>query len=424
MFDIKLLREDFEQTKKRLAKRGKDYNLEGFFLLDEKRKELLKKSETLKARQNAASKTIPALKKEGKDTTETMAEMKKLSDEIKALEPEVRACDEELANFLMDIPNVPHESVPVGLTDKDNVTIRTWGTPTVFDFEPKPHWEIGVELGIFDPTTAVKIAGSRFTMLRGLGAKLERALINFMLDTHTAKGYEEIMPPYIANRKSMTGTGQLPDKEGQLFHLEGTELFLIPTAETPLTNIHQDDIIPADKLPLLFTAYSPSFRKEAGAAGRDTRGLIRMHQFNKVEIFKLTRPEDSYEELEKLTADAEDILIKLGLPYSVTNQCAGDLGFSNAKTYDLNVWMPSYQRFVEISSCSNFEAFQARRAGIRYKESAGKPVFPHTLNGSGLAANRTTAAILENFQTKDGRVIIPEVLVPYMGGVKEIGKFS
>ena len=424
MFDIRLLREDFDRTREMLAKRGKDYNLERFHQLDAKRKELIKKSEEMKAKQNAASKMVPALKKEGKDTAHVMAEMKELSLKIKALEPKVRACDEELEGFLLDIPNVPHESVPEGLSDKDNVTIRTWGTPPVFDFEPKPHWEIGEALGIFDPATAVKIAGSRFTMLRGLGARLERALINFMLDTHVANGYEEIMPPYIANRKSMTGTGQLPDKEGQLFHLEGTELFLIPTAETPLTNIHQDDIIPADRLPILFTAYSPSFRKEAGAAGRDTRGLIRMHQFNKVEIFKLTRPEDSYDELEKLTRDAENILVSLELPYSVTNQCAGDLGFSNAKTYDLNVWMPSYGRYVEVSSCSNFEAFQARRSGIRFKEAAGKPAFPHTINGSGLAANRTTAAILENFQTGDGRVIVPEVLVPYMGGVKEISEFS
>ena len=424
MFDIRLLREDFEKTKISLAKRGKDFGIERFYEIDAKRKELLKKSEDMKAKQNAVSKMVPLLKKEGKDTTEAMADMKKLSEEIKALEPLVKYFDEKLTGFLLELPNVPHESVPEGLTDKDNVTIRTWGEPPEFDFEPKPHWEIGEALGIFDPANAVKIAGSRFTMLRGLGAKLERALVNFMLDTHTAKGYEEIMPPYIANRKSMTGTGQLPDKEGQLFHLEGTELFLIPTAETPLTNIHQDDIIPADKLPILFTAYSPCFRKEAGAAGRDTRGLIRMHQFNKVEIFKLTRPEDSYDELEKLTADAEDILVKLGLPYSMTNQCAGDLGFSNSKTYDLNVWMPSYGRYVEISSCSNFEAFQARRTGIRFKEAGGKPVFPHTLNGSGLAANRTTAAILENFQTVDGRVVIPDVLVPYMGGVIEISKIS
>ena len=421
MFDIRALRENFDETKRLLSKRGEDYNLERFFALDAKRKELLHKSEEMKAKQNAASKQIPQLKKEGKDTSEIMAQMKKLSEDIKALEPEVRDVDEKLNDFLLDLPNVPHESVPEGLSDADNVVVRTWGAPTKFSFEPKPHWELGEELGIFDPTTAVKIAGSRFTMLRGLGANLERALINFMLDRHTAHGYEEIMPPYIANRKSMTGTGQLPDKEGMLYRLEGTDYFLIPTAETPLTNIHQDDIIDGKKLPVLFTAYSPSFRKEAGAAGRDTRGLIRMHQFNKVEIFKLSRPEDSYDELEKLTADAEDILRQLGLPYNVTNLCAADLGFSNAKTYDLNVWMPSYNRYVEISSCSNFEAFQARRSGIRFKDGAGaKPIYAHTLNGSGLAASRATAAILENFQTEDGKVIVPDALVPYMGGIREI----
>ena len=421
MFDIRALRENFDETKRLLSKRGKDFELERFYELDTKRKELIKKSEEMKAKQNAASRQIPLLKKEGKDITDVMAEMKKLSDEIKAIEPEVREVDEKLGDFLLDIPNIPHVSVPEGLTEKDNVVVRTWGTPTKFDFEPKPHWELGEELGIFDQATAVKIAGSRFTMLRGLGAKLERALINFMLDRHTAHGYEEIMPPYIANKKSMTGTGQLPDKEGQLYHLEDTDLYLIPTAETPLTNIHQDDIIDGKKLPVQFVAYSPSFRREAGAAGRDTRGLIRMHQFNKVEIFKLSRPDNSYDELEKLTADAEDRLKQLGLPYSVTNQCAGDLGFSNAKTYDINVWMPSYNRYVEISSCSNFEAFQARRAGIRFKDGSGeKPAFVHTLNGSGLAANRTTAAILENFQTNEGKVVIPDVLVPYMGGVREI----
>ena len=421
MFDNRALRENFDETKRLLSRRGKDFGLERFFELDTKRKELLKTSEEMKARQNAASKQIPVLKKEGKDTAEVMAEMKELSEKIKALEPEVREVDELLNDFLLDIPNVPHETVPEGLSEKDDVVVRTWGAPPKFGFTPKPHWELGELLGIFDPATAVKIAGSRFTMLRGLGARLERALINFMLDRHVCHGYEEIMPPYIANRKSMTGTGQLPDKEGQLYHLEDTDLFLIPTSETPLTNIHQDDIIDGTKLPVLFTAYSACFRKEAGAAGRDTRGLIRMHQFNKVEIFKLSRPEESYDELEKLTADAEDILKQLGLPYSVTCLCAGELGFSNAKTYDINVWMPSYNRYVEISSCSNFEAFQARRAGIRFKDEPGqKPSHVHTLNGSGLAANRTTAAILENFQTEDGNVTIPEVLVPYMGGITEI----
>ena len=421
MLDVKALREDFEGAKRILSKRGKDFELEKFHDIDARRKELLRKSEEMKAKQNAASKQVPILKKEGKDTASIMAEMKTLSDSIKALEPEVRAVEDELENFLLNIPNIPHTSVPEGSAEADNVVVRKWGEPPEFAFEPKPHWDLGEELGILDQATAVKVAGSRFTMLRGLGARLERALINFMLDRHISHGYEEIRPPYIANRKSMTGTGQLPDKEGMLFHLSDTDYFLIPTAETPLTNIYQDDIIDGAKLPIKFCAYSPCFRKEAGAAGRDTRGLIRTHQFNKVEILKVTRPQDSYDELEKLTADAEDILQKLGLPYTVTNLCAGDLGFSNAKTYDLNVWMPSYNRYVEISSCSNFEAFQARRAGIRFKDGpGGKPVYGHTLNGSGLAVSRTTAAILENFQREDGSVKIPEVLVPYMAGVSEI----
>ena len=423
MFDIGALRADFDGTKKMLAKRGGDYGLERFFALDGARRGLLRKTEEMKARQNAASKRVAAMKREGRDAADLVAEMKALSADIKALEPAAREADEALNDFLLDIPNIPHASVPDGDSEKDNVLVRTWGEPRKFGAPPLPHWEIGEALGIFDPATAVKIAGARFTMLRGLGARLERALVSFMLDEHAACGYEEIMPPYVANRKSMTGTGQLPDKEGQLYHLEGTDLFLIPTAETPLTNIHQDDILDGKRLPVLYAAYSPSFRKEAGAAGRDTRGLIRMHQFNKVEIFKITRPENSYDELEKLTADAERILQKLGLPYSVTNQCAGDLGFSNAKTYDINVWMPSYGKYVEVSSCSNFEAFQARRAGIRFRDEAGqKPSHAHTLNGSGLAANRTTAAILENFQNEDGTVTVPAALAPYMGGASRISK--
>jgi seryl-tRNA synthetase len=420
MFDIKALRENFAETKTKLEKRGKDYKLEKFEDLDKRRKELLQKSEQMKAKQNAVSKQIPALKKEGKDVSDLMTEMKQLSDEIKNFEPQVKLIDEELENFLLSVANTPHESVPDGLTEAENVEIRKWGEPSRFDFEPKPHWDLGEALGIFDPTTAVKITGSRFIMLRKNGARLQRALINFMLDRHTAHGYEEIMPPCIANRASMLGTGQLPDKEGMLFNLADTDYFLIPTAETPLTNIHRDEIIDGALLPIKYCAYTPSFRKEAGAAGRDTRGLIRSHQFDKVEIFKLSRPENSYDELEKLTADAEDILQKLGLPYRVVTLCAGDLGFSNAKTYDLEVWLPSYNRYVEISSCSNFEAFQARRAGIRFRDGDGKPVFAHTLNGSGLAINRTTAAILENYQQADGNIKVPEVLIPYMGGKTEI----
>ena len=415
MQDIRNLRDNFEATKAKLDKRGKDYNLEAFHALDLKRRELLKQSEDMKAKQNAASKQIPVLKKEGKDTTSLMAEMKTLSDQIKAFEPEVKDIDDQLAEFMMGVANTPHESVPDGKDSEDNVEVRRVGTPPVFDFEPLPHWEIGVNLKIFDPETAVKIAGSRFTMMRGLGARMERALVQLMLDRHTENGYEEISPPVIAHRRSMEGVGQLPDKEGQLFHLEDTEYFLIPTAETPLTNIHREEILEATDLPIKFTAFTPSFRKEAGAAGRDTRGLIRMHQFPKVEIVKLTKPEDSYAELESLTADAENILKELGLPYRVVNLCAGDLGFSNAKTYDLEVWMPSYGKYVEVSSCSNFEAFQARRAQIRYKDENGKNQFVHTLNGSGLGVNRTLAAIMENFQQADGSIVVPEVLRKWMG---------
>ena len=420
MFDIKALRENFDATKAALAKRGKDYGLERYEEMDKRRRELLHTVEEMKAKQNAASKQIPMLKKEGKDTAPIMAEMKELAEAIRAVEPQVRAVEDELENFLMGIPNTPHESVPEGLSEEDNVEVRRWGTAPTFAFEPKAHWDIGEELGIFDPATAVKIAGSRFVMLRGLGAKMERALISFMLDRHTAHGYEEINPPFIANRQSMVGTGQLPDKEEDMYHLSDTDYFLIPTAEVPLTNMHREEILDGARLPIKYCGFTPSFRKEAGAAGRDTRGLIRMHQFPKVEVFKLARPEDSYDELEKLTADAEDILQKLGLPYRVTNLCAGDLGFANSKTYDLEVWMPSYGRYVEISSCSNYETFQARRAGIRFKDGTEKPVFAHTLNGSGLGVNRTIAAIWENYQQADGSVKIPEALVPYMGGVTEI----
>ena len=420
MQDIRLLRENMPAVAAALAKRGKDFGLEKFDAIDKRRRELLQKLEDMKAKQNAVSRQIPQLKKEGKDTTGIMEEMKVLADTIKAETPELAAIEAELDEYLMGIPNCPHASVPEGLDETANEEVRRWGTPPTFSFEPKAHWDIGEALGIFDPATAVKIAGSRFVMLRGLGARLERALICLMLDRHTDNGYEEISPPYIAHRRSMEGVGQLPDKEGQLFHLSDTDYFLIPTAETPLTNIHREEIIDGAKLPIKYCAFTPSFRKEAGAAGRDTRGLIRMHQFPKVEIVKFTKPEDSYAELEKLTADAEDILQKLGLPYRVTNLCGGDLGFSNAKTYDLEVWMPSYGKYVEVSSCSNFEGFQARRAGIRYKDGNDRPAFVHTLNGSGLGVNRTVAAIMENFQQADGSIVVPEVLVPYMGGAKVI----
>jgi len=420
MQDIRALRENFEAVSTALAKRGKDFGLEKFGDLDKRRRELLQKIEDMKARQNAASKQIPALKKEGKDTAPIMAEMKELADAIKGIDPELKTVETELDEFLMGIPNTPNNAVPVGKSDADNVEIRRWGEPVKFDFPPKPHWDLGEELGILDPATAAKITGARFMMFRGLGARLERALINFMLDRHSSHGYEEVFPPYIAHKRSLIGTGQLPKFEEDMFHLTDTDYYLISTAEVPVTNMHREEILDGANLPLKYTAYSASFRKEAGSAGRDTRGLIRLHQFDKVEIVKFTHPNHSYAELEALTADAEDILQKLGLPYRVSILCSGDLGFSSAKTYDLEVWMPSYEKYVEISSCSNFEAFQARRASIRFKDAGGKPAFVHTLNGSGLAVGRTAAAIIENFQQADGSIKIPDVLVPYMGGVTEI----
>jgi len=421
MQDIRALRENFAETKAALSKRGKDYELEKFAELDSRRRELIHQSEEMKAKQNAASKQIPALKKAGEDTAALMAEMKELSDSIKALEPEVRAIDEELENFLLGIPNTPHSSVPEGRDDSDNIEIRRWGEPTKFDFAPQAHWDLGEALGIMDAGTAAKVTGARFMVMRGVGARLERSLIGFMLDRHGKHGYTEVSVPYIVHRRSAVGTGQLPKFEDEMmFKLEGTDYFLNPTAEVPVTNIHRDEIIDGAALPIYYCGHAASFRKEAGSAGRDTRGLIRQHQFHKVELVKFTRPEDSYDELEKLTADAEDILQQLGLPYRVARICGGDMGFCAAKAYDLEVWMPSYYKYVEISSCSNFEAFQARRANIRFKDGQGKPTFVHTLNGSGLAIGRTVAAIIENGQQADGSVKIPEVLVPYMGGVSEI----
>ncbi|MCL2378418.1 MAG: serine--tRNA ligase [Defluviitaleaceae bacterium] len=421
MQDIRALRENYEAVKALMDRRGKDYELEKFTEMDQRRRNLLRQSEDMKAKQNAATKQIPALKKEGRDITELMAEMKSLSDEIKALEPQVKAIDEELDNFLLGIPNTPHPDTPIGDSDAENVEVRRWGQPASFDFEPKPHWEIGENLGILDAAAAAKVTGARFVVMKGLGARLERALISFMMDRHASHGYEEISAPVIVHRRSALGTGQLPKFEDEMmFKLEGTDYFLNPTAEIPVTNIHREEIIDGAKLPINYCAYSVSFRKEAGSAGRDTRGLIRQHQFHKVEIVKFTRPEDSYAELEKLTADAEDILQKLDLPYRVVDRCTADLGFSAAKGYDLEVWLPSYDRYVEISSCSNFEGFQARRADIRYRDGKDKPAHVHTLNGSGLAIGRTLAAILENCQQADGSVRIPEALVPYMAGAQSI----
>ena len=424
MLDVKLLRTDFDKVKAALAKRNKEYNLEAFIDMDKTRRELIGQVEELKSKQNADSKEIPKLKKEGKDTTELMAEMKTLADQIKELDAKVAAVDADLEAFMYILPNTPCDLVPAGADDKDNVEMRKWGEPTKFDFEPKPHWEIGDDYGFLDPATAAKITGARFTVYKGAAARLERAIMNFMLDTHTEKhGYTEVFPPFMVNRKSMTGTGQLPKFEEDAFKVAGTDYFLVPTAEVPVTNMYADMILNGSDLPIMHTAYTACFRAEAGSAGRDTRGLIRQHQFNKVEMVKFTKPEDSYAELEKLTNDAEEILQLLGLPYRVVRLCGGDLGFSSAMTYDIEVWMPSYNRYVEISSCSDFEDFQARRANIKFKDNVkDKARFVHTLNGSGLAVGRTTAAILENCQQADGSILIPEALRPYMGGLERITK--
>ncbi|MCQ4726520.1 serine--tRNA ligase [Anaerotignum faecicola] len=424
MLDVKLLRTDFDTVKAALDKRNKDYHLEKFIDLDKKRRELIGRVEELKMKQNADSKEIPKLKKEGADISGLMAEMKELSDRIKELDAEVNAVDAEVTDFMYTIPNTPYKLVPAGKDDSENEEIRKFGEPTKFDFEPKPHWEIGEDYGFLDPATAAKITGTRFTVYKGAAARLERALMNFMLDMHTTKhGYTEVFPPFMVNRKSMTGTGQLPKFEEDAFKVAGTDYFLVPTAEVPVTNMYADMILDGSELPIKHTAYTACFRAEAGSAGRDTRGLIRQHQFNKVEMVKFARPENSYEELETLTNDAEDILKALNIPYRVVRLCGGDLGFSSAMTYDIEVWMPSYNRYVEISSCSNFEDFQARRANIKFKDNMkDKARYVHTLNGSGLAVGRTTAAVLENFQQADGSIIIPEVLRPYMGGLERITK--
>lgn len=424
MLDVKELRNNFDAVKAALGKRMKDYDLEKFHELDQARRTFIQEVEELKSKQNAASKEVPKLKKEGKDTTELMAEMKELSAKVKEKNAKVAEVEEALNQFMYTLPNTPNDKVPAGADDSENEEIRKWGTPTKFDFEAKPHWDLGKELNIFDPETAAKITGARFTVYRGLGARLERALINFMLDTHIEKhGYTEILPPFMVNRKSMTGTGQLPKFEEDAFKVNNTDYFLVPTAEVPVTNMYSDMILDGEQLPIKHCAYTACFRAEAGSAGRDTRGLIRQHQFNKVELVKFTKPEESYAELEKLTNDAEEILQLLGLPYRVVRLCGGDLGFSSAMTYDIEVWMPSYNRYVEISSCSDFEGFQARRANIKFKNGVKeKAQLVHTLNGSGLAVGRSCAAIIENFQQEDGSILIPEVLVPYMGGRTKITK--
>ncbi|MGN0468622.1 MAG: serine--tRNA ligase [Acutalibacteraceae bacterium] len=417
MLDIKLIRENPEKVKAAMKTRNKDMDalVDEIIEIDGKRRELSSKREALKAQQNAASKQIPAIKKAGGDISEIMKEMNAVKDAIKADEDELNALEARQKSLIYEFPNIPSDTTPVGKDDSENIEIRRWGEPRTFDFEAKAHWDIGADLDILDPETAAKVTGARFHFYKGLGARLERSIINFFLNTHTEHGYKEIFPPFMVNRASMTGTGQLPKFEDDAFKLTN-DYFLIPTAEVPVTNMHRDEILDGKKLPISYCAYSACFRAEAGSAGRDTRGLIRQHQFNKVELVKFVKPEESYAELEKLTNDAERVLQLLGLPYRVVALSTGDIGFSSAKTYDLEVWLPSYGRYVEISSCSNFEDFQARRASIRYKDDPkDKAKLVHTLNGSGVAIGRTVAAILENYQNADGSVTVPEALRPYMG---------
>ena len=421
MLDIKLIRENPDKVKAAMKTRNKDMDtiVDEILAIDKQVRELTQKADALKAEQNAASKQIPQIKKEGGDINEIMARMNAIKEEVKTLDADIAELAAKQKTMMYEFPNVPSDTTPVGKDDSENIEVRRWGEPRNFDFDAKAHWEIGADLGILDPETAAKVTGARFHFYRGLGARLERAIINFFLNTHTENGYTEVFPPFMVNRASMTGTGQLPKFEEDAFKLTN-DYFLIPTAEVPVTNMYRDDIMDGAQLPMSFCAYSACFRAEAGSAGRDTRGLIRQHQFNKVELVKFAKPEESYAELEKLTNDAERVLQLLGLPYRVVALTTGDIGFSSAKTYDIEVWMPSYGRYVEISSCSNFEDFQARRASIRYKNGPKeKAQLVHTLNGSGVAIGRTTAAILENYQNADGSVTIPEALRPYMG-VEEI----
>ncbi|EIX7652571.1 serine--tRNA ligase [Listeria monocytogenes] len=423
MLDVKLLRNNFDEVKQKLQNRGEDLGeFEKFGELDKRRRTLIVETEALKSQRNEVSQEIAKLKREKQDSDAKIEEMRVVGDRIKTLDIELREIDEKLDMILMSIPNIPHESTPVGESEDDNVEIRKWGEVRAFDFEPKAHWDLGTDLDILDFENAAKVTGSRFVFYKKLGARLERALINFMMDLHSNEhGYEEMLPPYMVNRASMTGTGQLPKFEEDAFLIEAEDYFLIPTAEVPVTNYHREDILKAEDLPRKYTAFSACFRSEAGSAGRDTRGLIRQHQFNKVELVQFVKPEDSYVALEKLTGNAEEVLRRLELPYRVLSMCTADLGFTAAKKYDLEVWIPSYNSYREISSCSNFESFQARRANIRFRREPGsKPEYVHTLNGSGLALGRTVAAILENYQDADGSVRIPKVLQGYMGGIEKI----
>ena len=423
MLDIKYLRENFEAAEKALANRSGSIDLSGFKKLDQQRRELLNEVESLKAEKNKVSALIGQTKDKSQVQGE-IARMKEVSAEIKGLDDQLRSVEEQLSELLMGVPNIPHELSPVGASEEDNAEIRSWGEQPAFDFAAKAHWDVGEDLGILDFERAGKLSGARFALYLGAGARLERALINFMLDLHTEQhGYTETLPPFLVNRASMTGTGQLPKFESDLFHTEDVDLFLIPTAEVPVTNIHRDEILSEKELPLRYTAHTPCFRKEAGSHGRDTRGLIRQHQFNKVELVKFVRPEDSDAELDSLLQNAEKVLQLLKLPYRVVDLCTGDIGFSAARTFDIEVWLPGQECYREISSCSNFRDFQARRAAIRFRrEGAKKPELVHTINGSGLAVGRTFLAILENYQQADGSVLIPEVLKPYMGGLEKIEK--
>ncbi len=416
MLDIKKFRIDSENFIAGIKRRGKgDFGSGSLAKLDEQRRAILKEVEALKNKKKIESAKIPELKKQGQDVDGLLAEMKKISDKTKELDKEVAEIEDKIEDLLLGIPNIPHESVPDGKDDSANVEIRKIGEVPVKNFREQAHWELGDKLDILDFERAGKITGSRFTVYKGLGARLERSVINFMLNTHVDNGYTEVMTPFMVNRRAMTGTGQLPKFEEDLFAVNAKDYFLIPTAEVPVTNLHSGEILNVEEVPKNYVAYTACFRKEAGAAGRDTKGLIRQHQFNKVELVKLVQPENSYEELDKLLANAESILKKLELPYRVVKLCTGDLGFSAAMTYDIEVWMPSYDRYVEISSCSNFEDYQARRANIRMRNADTKPVFVHTLNGSGLAVGRTVAAILENCQQEDGSIKVPDVLQSYMG---------
>ncbi|STY44644.1 Serine--tRNA ligase [Listeria grayi] len=423
MLDIKVLRNNFDEVKEKLAHRGENLaDFEKFGELDKRRRTLLVETESLKGQRNEVSQEIAALKREKQDADAKIEEMRIVGDRIKTLDLELKNIDEKLQRILLSIPNIPHESTPIGETEDDNVEIRKWGEVRDFTFEPKAHWDLGTDLDILDFERAAKVTGSRFVFYKKLGARLERALLNFMMDLHADEhGYDEILPPYMVNRVSMTGTGQLPKFEEDAFLVEKEDYFLIPTAEVPVTNLHRDEIFQAKDLPRKYTAFSACFRSEAGSAGRDTRGLIRQHQFNKVELVQFVKPEDSYDALEKLTDNAEEVLRRLELPYRVLSMCTADLGFTAAKKYDIEVWIPSYDSYREISSCSNFEAFQARRAGIRFRrEAKGKPEYVHTVNGSGLAIGRTVAAILENYQEEDGSIRIPTALQSYMGGITKI----